>query len=78
MTVGNVDKLKQIFIEVFSISEDEVENYRKLNNSKWDSLASVNLIVAIESEFNIELEVSDYESFSSFSSVELVLQDYGL
>ena len=78
MTVGNVDKLKQIFIEVFSISEAEVESYRKLNNSKWDSLASVNLIVAIESEFNIELEVSDYESFSSFSSVELVLQDYGL
>ena len=78
MTTSNIDKLKKIFMEIFSISEAEVESYRKLNNSKWDSLASVNLIVAIESEFNIELEVSDYESFSSFSSVELVLQDYGL
>ena len=76
MTVGNADKLKQIFIEVFSISEAEVESYRKLNNSKWDSLASVTLIAAIESEFKIELQESDYESLSSFSSAELVLDRY--
>ena len=27
MTTGNIDKLKQIFMEVFSISETEVESY---------------------------------------------------
>ena len=78
MNTSNIDKLKNIFMEIFSINEAEVESYRKLNNRKWDSLASVNLIVAIESEFNIKIEVSDFESFSSFSSVELVLQGYGL
>jgi acyl carrier protein len=76
MTAGNIDKLKQIFIEVFSISDAEVESYRKLDSSKWDSLASVTLIVAIESEFKIELQESDYESLSSFSSAELVLKKY--
>jgi acyl carrier protein len=76
MTAGDIDKLKQIFIEVFSINEAEVESYRKLNNSKWDSLASVTLIVAIESEFKIELQESDYESLSSFSSAELILEKY--
>ena len=76
MAAGNIDKLKQIFIEVFSISEAEVESYRKLNNSKWDSLASVTLIAAMESEFKIEIQEPDYETLSSFSSAELVLQKY--
>ena len=76
MTAGDIDKLKQIFIEVFSISEAEVESYRKLNNSKWDSLASVTLIAAMESEFKIEIQEPDYETLSSFSSAELVLEKY--
>lgn len=76
MTANNIDKLKQIFMEIFSISEAEVESYRKLNNSKWDSLASVTLVVAIESEFKIQLQESDYESLSSFSSAELILERY--
>ena len=76
MAAGNIDKLKQIFIEVFSIREAEVESYRKLNNSKWDSLASVTLIAAMESEFKIEIQEPDYETLSSFSSAELVLEKY--
>ena len=76
MTANNIDKLKQIFMEVFSISEAEVESYRKLNSRKWDSLASVTLIVAIESEFKIKLQESDYESLSSFSSAEVILEKY--
>ena len=76
MTLENIDKLKQIFMEIFSISDAEVESYRKLNNNKWDSLASVTLIVAIESEFKIKLQESDYESLSSFSSAELILEKY--
>ena len=76
MTARNIDKLKQIFMEVFSISESEVESYRKLNSRKWDSLASVTLIVAIESEFKIKLQESDYESLSSYSSAELILERY--
>lgn len=76
MTEENLDKLKEIFMEIFSISEVDLANYRKLNNPKWDSLASVNLIVAIESEFEIQLHEADYESLTSFSSTELILGRY--
>ena len=76
MAADNIDKLKQIFIEVFSISEAEVGSYRKLNNSNWDSLASVTLIAAMESEFKIEIQESDYETLSSFSSAELIIERY--
>ena len=76
MDAGSVDKLKQIFIEVFSISEAEVDSCRKLNNSKWDSLASVTLVAAMESEFKIQIQEADYESITSFSSAELILERY--
>ena len=76
MTTGNIDKLKQIFMEVFSISETEVESYTKLNSMKWDSVATVTLIVAIEAEFNIKLQESDFESLISFSDAEQVLEKY--
>ena len=78
MKLENASKLKHIFMEIFSISESEVENYRKLNNSKWDSIASVTLIVAIESEFNILIQESDFDGFSSFAAVELALENLDL
>ena len=75
MMPENYKKLKEIFMEIFSINESEIESYRRINNRKWDSIASVTLIAAVESEFNVVIDVSDYESFSSFAAVELVLEN---
>ena len=75
MKPENYKKLKEIFMEIFSINESEIESYRKINNRKWDSIASVTLIAAVESEFNVVIDNSDYESFSSFAAVELVLEN---
>lgn len=78
MKTKNRIKLKQIFMEIFSISETEVESLNKINNRKWDSLASVMLIAAIESEFDVLIEESIHESFSSLASVEQALDKLGL
>jgi acyl carrier protein len=78
MKEENISKLKEIFMEVFELSESQVVGYRKINNRKWDSLATVTLIAAIESEFNILTDESVYEGFTSFSAVELVLDEKGL
>ena len=66
MKPENYKKLKEIFMEIFSINESEIESYRKINNRKWDSIASVTLIAAVESEFNVVIDDLDFESFSSF------------
>jgi acyl carrier protein len=78
MKTQNRIKLKQIFMEIFSINESEVESLKMINNRKWDSLASVMLIAAIESEFDVLMEESDYESFSSLATVEQALDKLGL
>ena len=78
MKEKNLNKLKEIFMAVFELSETQVANYRKINNRKWDSLATVTLIAAVESEFNILVDESAYEGFTSFSAVELALDEIGL
>ena len=75
MKPENYKKLKEIFMEIFSINESEIESFRKMNNRKWDSIASVTLIAAVESEFNVVIDDLDFESFSSFAAVELALED---
>jgi acyl carrier protein len=78
MKVENSNRLKEIFIEIFSVSESEVEDLRKINNRKWDSLASVMLVAAIESEFNILIQESRFEDLTSFAAVKLVLEEMNL
>ena len=78
MKEENFSKLKEIFMAVFELSESQVGSYRKINNRKWDSLATVTLIAAVESEFNILIEESAYEVVTSFSAVELTLDEIGL
>tara|TARA_B100000787_G_C16058048_1_gene234277 strand:- start:140 stop:376 length:237 start_codon:yes stop_codon:yes gene_type:complete len=78
MKEENISKLKEIFMAIFELSESQVAGYRKINNRKWDSLATVTLIAAVESEFNILTDESVYEGFTSFSAVELVLDEQGL
>ena len=74
MEAENLKKLREIFIAVFSITEPEVKKYSQENNRKWDSLASVTLIAAIESEFNILIDESVYENFTSYEAIELALE----
>lgn len=78
MKEENFNKLKDIFMEIFEINESQVVGYRKINNRKWDSLATVTLIAAVESEFNILINESAFEGFTSFAAVELILDDKGL
>ena len=78
MKVENSNRLKEIFIEIFSVGQSEVEGLRKINNRKWDSLASVMLVAAIESEFNILIQESKFEDLTSFAAVELVLEEMNL
>jgi acyl carrier protein len=62
------NKLIEIFNDVlreeFDISE------LKSSNDAWDSVANLNLILAIEEEFGIEIPPSDFpEIYSDFQSV---------
>ena len=72
-------KLQSIFSVILELSESfPVENSSKINNRKWDSLAQVAIIVAIENEFGIVIPTKDYERIISFKSTVLLLNEIGV
>jgi acyl carrier protein len=48
------------------------------NNDAWDSLAQVNLMLAIEQTFDIELDVEDFMSLTSVQGIALHLAAQGV
>ena len=49
------DRIKEVLIRTFDIGEVSDDISQK-NCAKWDSLQHLNLVVELESEFNIDLE----------------------
>lgn len=79
MTNAIEEKLIEIFRVVLEVEDDrEVQTLRRLNERLWDSLAHTSLIVAIESEFAIQLDSADMERMTSFAATRLLLEEKGL
>ena len=79
MKKDNLIKLDKIFNSIFELKEaTELEKLDQKNFSKWDSLAQVNLIVAIESEFSITIDIAKYEKFTSYKAIKNLLDEFKL
>jgi acyl carrier protein len=76
MSVSQQEKLQEIFRSVFELAPTaNVNSVRRLTEPKWDSLAHVSLVAAIESEFGIELDTAEALAITSFQATELILQE---
>ena len=68
-------RLAEIFRVILDIDDAyDVHLLRKLDERKWDSLAHVSLMVAIESEFGIRIKVSDMNQVASFNAALIMLE----
>ena len=67
------EKVKEIFEKEFKVEIDE--NFDKFSTDKWDSFAHLNLMVALEKEFNVEFTPSEMGSISSYLDVIKVLKE---
>jgi acyl carrier protein len=77
MIEKNIQKLNQIFITVFELDENIHLDDLDLQNDyeKWDSLAHVLLIAAIESEFSISIGAVKI-LFSNYNTQHLTQKQY--
>jgi acyl carrier protein len=72
-----MEKLDQILSENFKISIDETSNnYGMKDINNWDSLSHMNLIVAIEEEFKIELTGDEIAEMTTFDNIREIIQKY--
>ena len=66
-------KIEDIFKEIFGVSEI-TEKSSRYNNSAWNSLKHIQLIVALEKRFGIEITFDDSLKITSLKDTVLLLK----
>jgi acyl carrier protein len=70
------EKLKKIMASVFEVSETDItENSSPDSLEKWDSLRQLNLVSALEEEFEVEFEDDEIAEMISYKLVRLILKE---
>lgn len=67
------DRLLDVFCRTFELSTVS-ESISQKNSDKWDSLNHINLVVEIETEFDIMLEPEDISEMIDFESVLRIIE----
>ena len=64
-------EIEKIFQKIFK-KRGNFKNFKRINEEKWDSLAHVNLIVALESELKIRFKPNEIEKMNSYKSIVIL------
>ena len=75
----NLEKLNNIFCEVFSVESDAL-NSEFINTTVegWDSVHQLSLTSAIEDEFDIMLDAEDILDITSYDNAKTILAKYDI
>ena len=76
--MSNMERYKKVFIETFSVSEDQVESLKYESIDEWDSIGHMELMGELEEEFDITLETDDIIEFAGFEEGKVILKKYGV
>jgi len=71
-----IEQLRSIFKESLELEDGVIVDMMEYNTRKWDSVAHMALVAAIEDGFSIMLETDDVLDMSSFSKAVEILDKY--
>jgi acyl carrier protein len=72
--MGVEEQIKQVMADILDLIPDSIdESTTRENIITWDSLAQINLLVALEQEFNVSFKPEEIESMLSFSEILEIL-----
>lgn len=75
----NKSKLQKVMSAVFNLPVDLInENSSPDNIGSWDSLKHMNLILALEEEFNVSLTEDQVVEILGFELIVEVLKEHGI
>jgi acyl carrier protein len=75
----NQTKLREIFVTILELDDtDDPTVVSKASAERWDSLAQTSLVAAIESEFNLTLQIAEMDRITSFAATKVLLEEKGL
>ena len=77
MAISN--DLIEVFTQVFDLRPEQINiNLTQDNVSKWDSLAQMQLVVALEQTFDINLELEEIVTMNSVKAIAKVMRKKGV
>jgi acyl carrier protein len=74
-----IDRLRDVFRKSLELPDDyPVDELQYRGIEKWDSLAHMSLVAAIEDEFGVMIETDDVIDMSSFAKAREILGRQGV
>ena len=68
------ERIKNVMSAVFEIPEEQIKNDSSPDTiGSWDSLRHMNLIVALEDEFKVELTDDEILEMMNYKSIESII-----
>jgi acyl carrier protein len=75
----DVERLRIVFRKSLELPDDfRVDDLRYRGVEKWDSLAHMSLVAALEDEFDVMLDTDDVIDLSSFGKAREILGKFGV
>jgi acyl carrier protein len=69
------EQIKQVMADILDLVPDLIdESTRRDNTDAWDSLSQINLLVALEQEFNVSFDPEEVEAMLSFADILEILE----
>ncbi len=68
-------KIKEIMSDILEVSDSDIgEKFGPNDAGNWDSLNNLKLITALESEFNIQLTMSEIREMVDFGAIVSIIE----
>jgi acyl carrier protein len=78
MNAGEI-KLKKVLADIFKIEVAAVNEETSVDTvDRWDSLNHLNLILALESEFNVSFSEEQSVEIMNYPLIKMVLEEHGV
>lgn len=75
----NEIKLKKVLADIFKIEVAAVNEETSVDTvDRWDSLNHLNLILALESEFNVSFSEEQSVEIMNYPLIKMVLEEHGV
>lgn len=74
--MSNIQNYNAAFIETFHLTESDLPDLKYQAVVAWDSVGHMQLMVALEEAFSIELDIDDIIDFSSYEKGKQILGKY--
>ena len=72
-------KLKEVLANVFKVTVDMINEEASPDSiEEWDSLRHMNLVLALEENFDVELSDDQVVEILNFKLIKLVLNEHGI